>query len=182
VSSDPDGRLDAVAAALPELGWIESPHLLAAVAEIWAECWRESDWPRLEDVPKSPLEPATFSLVAHTRSVTRQALACAEHARDTYGVGFDRDVLIAAALLHDVSKLVEWTPAGGGSAQTRRGELIQHAVYAAHKAWEKGLSDDLVHVLITHSDLSAKRPASWEGRLIRTIDLLDSEAIHQAAL
>jgi putative nucleotidyltransferase with HDIG domain len=171
-----------VALALPELEMIGSSKIRSAVAEIWAECWRESEWRHVEDAPKSPLEPPEMSLVKHTRAVARHALACAEIARDVYGLAFDRDLLIAAALLHDVTKLVEWAPGTAGPQQTRRGTLIQHGVYAAHKAWNKDLPDEIVHVILSHTDQSRKAPVTWEGHLIRHADLVDSEALHRAGL
>src|SRR4051794_25770368 len=97
--------LDLVERLLPELAQIGSSSLRRAVAEIWVECWRESRWERLSDAPKSPTEPAELSLVLHTRGVTRQALAAAAVAEDVYGLAYDKDHLLAAALLHDVSKL-----------------------------------------------------------------------------
>src|SRR5262245_3007255 len=159
-------RLAEVARRLPELDLIGSAELRRAVAEIWVECWQESGWDRLEDAPKSPSEPARLSLVRHTRGVTRLALAMAETARDTYRVGFDRDRLVAGALLHDVSKLVEWEPGPAGTVATRRGTLVQHGVYAAHKAWQHDLPDVLVHIIVSHSEQSARPPATWECELV----------------
>lgn len=178
----PGDARDEVARLLPELALIRDPGLRRAVAEIWRECWRESGWTRLEDAPKSPFEPARLSLVRHTRGVTRQALAAAEAARETYGLPFDRDVLLAGALLHDVSKLVEWGPGPGpGTAvATPLGALVQHAVYAAHMAWQHRLPDALVHVIVSHSAQSAMPPRTWECELVRSADLLDSAALHRA--
>jgi putative nucleotidyltransferase with HDIG domain len=174
-------RLQSVREELPELQLIASQTLRDAVARIWVDCWLESRWPRLTDAPKSPLEPAALSLVRHTRAVTRQALVAAEGARDAYGLDFDQDLLVAAALLHDVSKLVEWEPADGGARATRLGELVQHAVYAAHQAWRQALPLELVHVIVSHTDQSTTRPKTWEAELVRYADLLDSAALHRAA-
>jgi putative nucleotidyltransferase with HDIG domain len=180
-SDDSASDRETVARLLPELELIGSAELRARVVEIWVECWRESAWAAPDQAPKSPLEPRGASLVTHTRGVTRQALASAEIAFEVHGVGYDRDLLIAGGLLHDVTKLVEWGPAPGGAAATARGALVQHAVYGAHKAWQKGLPDELVHVIVSHSDQSAMRPATWECALVRAADLIDSEALHRAA-
>jgi putative nucleotidyltransferase with HDIG domain len=167
--------------ALPELGLIADSRLRQATAEVWLECWAESNWARLEDAAKSPHLPASLGLVLHTRGVVGQSLAAAESAHETHGVGFNRDVLVAGALLHDVSKLVEWEPGPAGPVPSSRGRLLQHAVYAAHKALAKGVPDEVVHIVVSHTPQSGLAPQTWECQLVRSADLLDSAALERVA-
>ena len=174
------GTRDDVAEAFPELELIADASLRNCVAEVWLECWRESAWVKLEDAPKSPTLPSP-SLVAHTRAVVRLALATADLERDLRGRHYDRDTLVAGALLHDVSKLVEWEPGPAGPVASKRGRLLQHAVYAAHKALAKGVVDEVVHIVISHTEQSGVAPQTWECKLVRSADLIDSAALELLA-
>lgn len=175
----PGADLEYIAGVFPELQLIESEHLRQKVAEIWIDVWRKSSWSRIEDVPKNPEKiPAHRKLALHSRSVARQAVATAEIIEEFYGITFNRDRLIAAALLHDVSKLLEYEPKNSGLAgKSRHGQLIQHGIYGAFKAWEKGLSDDIVHNIIAHTNNSRTSPDTWEAILVHYVDYLDSDAL-----
>lgn len=178
VSSYAPADLEYVASVFPEVDEIESPDIRQKVLEIWVDIWHESGWKRIEDAPKNP-NVADRPLYMHIRSVTKQAVATADIVQELHGIGYDRDVLVAAGLLHDVSKMVEYQPseAGKKASSSRRGQLIQHAVYAAHKAWEKGLPDEIVHIIISHTHSSNKSPSTWEGIVIHYVDYLDSDAL-----
>lgn len=169
--------IDYVTRVFPEVGQISSAELKRKVIEIWIDVWRESPWERIEDVPKNPENVGDRPLATHIRSVTQQALACAELVKNLHGIDYDRDVVLAGGLLHDVSKLVEYQPAPEKATSSPRGKLIQHAVYGAHKAWEKGLPDDIVHIVISHTHNSGKRPNTWECVLVHYVDYLDSDAL-----
>lgn len=171
-------ELSTVSALLPEIDLIENAELRAAVAEIWFETWQDSPWQSLADVPKNSELPAHRKLVTHTRSVTRLALASAEIIKEHHGIDFDRDTLVAAAILHDVSKLLENEPEDGGRARkSRLGKLIQHGAFGMHKAWEKNLPLDLVHNILVHTRASRTLPATWEAILVHYVDYLDSDAL-----
>lgn len=173
--------IEYVASVFPEVEQITSEDLRRKVLEIWVDMWHESGWKRIEDAPKNPSNAGERPLYQHVRAVTQEALATAEIVKQLHKIGFDRDVLIAAGLLHDVSKLVEYQPGEGKATTSQRGKLIQHAVYAAHKAWEKGLPDEIVHIIISHTHNSNKRPSTWEGIVIHYVDYLDSDALLWAA-
>jgi len=161
----------------PELTGIEDDQLREAVVGIWLEVLAESAWERIEDVPKNPLKfPDDRNLVKHTRSVTRMALAIAEIAHEMHGLAYDRDLLIAAANLHDVSKMVEFTPETE-SRVSRFGHLIQHGVYGAHKALAKGLPIDVVHNILVHTGGSRYLPQTWEALIVHYADFVDSDGL-----
>ena len=167
-----------ITSLLPEIEDISDARLRGQVAAIWVECWRESRWERIEDVPKHPNLGMGRGLIDHVRSVTQQALAAAEIVQARHGIAADRDTLLAAGLLHDVSKLIEYEPDGNGGARTTtHGELIQHAAYAAHKAWEHGLSEEIVHLILSHTPASNKPPQTLEGLILHYVDFLDTDAL-----
>lgn len=166
-----------IASALPEVNEIRSERTRRQVLQVWAEIWRESSWRTLQDVPKNPCSVGDRPLLPHVRSVARQALATAEIIKEFHGISYDRDVLVAASLLHDVSKLVEYEMTDAGASPSRRGELIQHGIYGAHVAWVKGMSDEIVHSIIAHTRKSNTLPSTWEAIVVHYVDYLDSDAL-----
>ena len=163
---------------LPELALINDPGLRGVVSDIWNECWHEGSWRSIEDVPKSTQLPER-RLVQHTRSVARISLAAAQTLREIHGIPFHRDMLVAAALLHDVSKLVEneLGPDGKSSVHSSLGRLVQHGVLGAFKAWQRDLPIELVHAIITHTRSSNVRPQTWEAVIVHYVDYLDSDCL-----
>lgn len=163
---------------IPELQLIRDSKLRDATAQIWAETLKESEWEALADAPKNPETlPLSRRLLEHTRSVALQALAVAQVVEKIHGIGFDQDELVAAALLHDVSKLLEYGPTSDGAGKTRTGKRIQHGILGAVKAMEHGLSEDLVHNIIVHTHNSRYLPQTWEAILVHYVDYLDSDAL-----
>jgi putative nucleotidyltransferase with HDIG domain len=170
--------LEYVSALFPEIEQISDPDLRARVIEIWIECWHESSWARIEDAPKNPNLGTERRLHEHVRAVTQEAVATAQIVEERHGIAVDRDTLLAAALLHDVSKLVEYQPEpSGGAGKSPLGRLAQHAVYGAHKAWEKGLSEEIIHIIITHTHNSGVPPRTLEGVIVHYVDYLDTDAL-----
>ncbi|HEY2522219.1 MAG TPA: HD domain-containing protein [Streptosporangiaceae bacterium] len=168
-----------VLATFPELTEIKDESLRLKVAAIWQEVFAESPWKSLQEVPKNPATlPASITLVAHTRSVTRQALAIAEVAQEIHGLGYDRDLLIAAANLHDVSKLVEYEPKDdGGAGLGEFGEKVQHGMYGVHKAINHGLPLDVVHAIAVHTKHSHDLPCTWEALIVHYADYADTDGL-----
>lgn len=170
---------EAVLALFPELREISDETLRLAVVEIWIEVLAESAWLRIEDVPKHPHKvPASVTLVQHTRAVTQLALAVAEVTERLRGTPYDRDELIAAANLHDVSKLLEFEPSPEGGRASRFGHLVQHGTYGAHKIWQKGLSMELAHAVLAHTFTSRYVPQTWEAVVVHYADYLDSDGLN----
>jgi putative nucleotidyltransferase with HDIG domain len=174
----PQDDVEYLISLLPEVNEIASKELRQKVIEIWLDVWRSSDWERIEDVPKA-LAASPHKLYKHIQSVTRLALATSEIIERVHGVKFNRDLVVAGSLLHDVSKLRERRLQDGSVRNTELGSLIQHAVYAAHLAWEKGLTDELVHIIVSHTYLSGHLPVTPEAILVRYVDYLDTDILLQ---
>lgn len=169
----------------PEIDWIEDDKLRQSVIDIWLEVAAECAWERFEDVPKSFGKEDYRGLVGHIRGVTQMAVALAETANELHGTPFDKDMLVAAGLLHDVSKPVECEPdpdrpeSNGKVKPMRKSKLganIQHAVYATHKIFAKGLPVELAHLVVTHTHKSNVRTPTFEGACLFYADYADSDA------
>ncbi len=164
---------------LPEVRWIADGLLRDAVIAIWLEMLKESRWEDPSHCPKHPVDAPTLPLTEHVRSVTRQAVAVADIVADQYRLTIDKDVLVAGALLHDVSKLVEYEPGadGQGSKKSRLGELFQHGAYGAFKAWSHALPAEVIHIVLSHTDQSRHPPRSLESIIVHYVDYCDSDVL-----
>jgi putative nucleotidyltransferase with HDIG domain len=159
--------------ALPELAQIKNDTYREAVIQIWQETFVNSDWEHLEDVPKSE-HVQEYSNIQHTRSVTLQAIACADVIEQVHKIPVDRDILITASLLHDISKFFEYDQTG---KKTKYGKLMQHAVYSVHKAIEHNLPLEIQHLIVTHTGLSKIMPQTVEAIILHYTDYLDSDVL-----
>lgn len=169
--------------AFPELEMIQDRELAEIVIQVWLEVWAESEWEALEDVPKNPVTVLLrHNNVAHTRSVTKQALAMADAMLEFHGLETDRDLILAACLLHDVSKMLEFEPGSGdGPRIARFGELIQHGVYGMHKAFAHRMSAELTHIIGSHTTQSRLAPKTLEAIIVHYADFADSDALIHAS-
>lgn len=169
----------------PELDEIKDPALRAGVVRIWLEVAQECRWERFEDVPKNLSFEKYRRLTDHIRGVTRMALALAETAQALHGTPYHRYHLIAACLLHDVSKPLETepdpdgAPTGGPALPARKSALgakMQHAVYATHKVFAHGLPLEVAHLVLTHTHESNVRSREVEAAYLFYADFADSDA------
>jgi hypothetical protein len=159
-------------ALFPELALLSESSLRLAVEEIWQHLWRDSAHERLEDVPVST--KIDYPQIKHCQAIVKVALAAADALEQVHDTRFDRDTLIAAALLMDVSKLVETQPGpDGGVVASDLGRLLPHALYAAHLALGSGVPLPVVHVISAHSPNGGKAPVTPEAQLLDWVDQLD---------
>ncbi|MEX2533961.1 MAG: HD domain-containing protein [Trueperaceae bacterium] len=173
----PEARRARVRELLPELAYIANDAWREAVVNIWAEMWEASPWADPSDCPKHATHVPDLDNVTHTRRVTQQALAIAGVIESHGGEVIDRDVLVTAALLHDVSKMLESEPGPAGPRPSRTGKLVQHAVHGAARAIAHGLPDEVVHVVVGHTYQSATQPATPEAVIIHYVDFMDSDLL-----
>jgi hypothetical protein len=161
--------------ALPEIDLIEDAELRERVAAVWQQLWSDSSFAALEDVPIGPELAPTH--LPHNRSVVTMALQVAETLERFHGIVLDRDVLVAAGLLQDVSKLVEMEPGAEGAVATELGRNFQHAFWAAHKALEQGIPMRICEIVLNHTPQSPRFPSSLEGKVLWYLDQLDLLAL-----
>lgn len=93
--------------ALPELDGIEDTELREQVVEAWELGLRRGGWAHVEDIPYA-WNIQEVSNVEHVRGVARIARETAREQRAFHGADPDEDVVVAAALLHDVGKCYEY--------------------------------------------------------------------------
>lgn len=176
--------MSAVTEVFPELNLIQDQSLRKGVEEIWEEIFSEMPWNSIHDVPKGSKATAGEGLVEHIRSVTNMAVAICEVARQYSGRDYNRDLLLAACLLHDASKPVELEPITSTESKESSkafrksaiGENVQHGVYTAHKVMQRELPLELVNLIITHTPLSGVRSRTWEAAALFYADFAETDA------
>lgn len=168
-------KLD-LGAILPELALIGDAVLREGVEAVWQELWQESEFEAIGEVPSSVEIP--YPHIRHNRAVIALALATVDVFERIHGLKVDRDVLLAAAMLQDVSKLVEYRPGPTGPGFTDLGRRYPHAFWAAHIALDHGLPDAVCHIILTHTPNSPTFPQSLEGKILYYVDQLDIVAVY----
>jgi hypothetical protein len=160
----------------PEIEQIKDKTLRDAVVEIWQELWSQSNWADFDTMPTSPEIP--YPARPHSQCVVTMSLAVADAFERFHGIKVNRDYLIAAAVLQDASKVVEYRPGADGKAEfSELGKAYPHAFWCAHLALQKGVPDAVVHILLTHTPQAPKFPNSLEGKILYYVDQLDVLAI-----
>jgi putative nucleotidyltransferase with HDIG domain len=163
MSVDRDAQLWA---DFPLLALLRRERWAEQVVSVWRGLWDESEWETPADCPYNPIAPAV-DLVTHVNQVTSGALRLAKVARGALRVEVDEDVLVAAGLLHDASKLVEYEPAPeGGARKSAYGRENVHAVLAATRAEEAGLPPEVADIIRNHTPASPEVPQTVEGLCI----------------
>jgi hypothetical protein len=162
---------------LPEIGLIQDAGLRDKVRAVWQALWARSEFADFGAIPTSGEIP--YPNLPHMRCVVALAVGIADSFERFHGVKVDRDVLVAACLLQDASKVVEYRPKpGGGVEKTPIGKAVPHAFEAARVALDHGLPLEVVHIIATHSPQAPRFPTSLEGKIIYYADQLDVIAIH----
>ena len=164
---------------LPEVQEISDATLRAAVVEAWATALDRSSFASIAEIRPSgypdspPLKQG--SQADHIRGVTRLALAMAEQLGGLeLGFRFDRDVLIAGALCHDVGKPWEFDPANQARWKASPGATgwpsIRHPAYGVHICLSVGLPEEVAHMAGAHSAEGELLVRSLENTILHHAD------------
>ena len=174
---------DAVRSAFPELDRIADDALRAGVVRSWATAMAENGVEDLDAVPWFPPVQRDLGidgeyLVRHVRDVTAGAVALAETLAERRDPAFSMDLVVAGALVHDVSKLYEYHD----GEETAVGDLLGHPYYGVHVVAAAGLPVDLQHVVLSHTSRTAVEPATLEAEIVRRADEVAASAIRLRVL
>ena len=148
---------------MPLIDEIKEEKLRNGVVEVWVKAWEESEWEDIADCPFL-VEVQECSLIQHTNYVASVAMAMASFARDTWRIQVNTDLLLAGALLHDVSKVLEWAPQEGKPARRSAiAENLVHGSYGVHLALNAGMPLPVAHLIGTHTPQVSRVPKVIEG-------------------
>lgn len=155
---------------LPEVEKIKDASLRKGVVDTWLLAIEQGGWNRIEGVPFTLLCETKITLIEHTRCVTRMAMAIAAALQ-----GLDQDTVIAAGLVHDVGKLLEYTERSGKVVKSRHGELVRHPVSGYGLARQAGLPLEVCHIIAAHSTEGECVKRSKEAIVIHHCDFIHFE-------
>jgi 23S rRNA maturation-related 3'-5' exoribonuclease YhaM len=165
--------------SLPEIALIEDANLREQVVEVHARALAETRFSRIEDIPPTgvPDSPAMKrgTQADHYRATATMSVGLARGMQEVLPhVEIDYDVLVAAALVHDVGKAYEyhhWDRWEADRARTGHPSL-RHPAYGTHLALVVGLPEPVVHCVAVHSYLAegAFVRASLETTIVQHAD------------
>lgn len=174
-----DAKRAAVIEEMPEIGWIADDRLRRGVTDAWVAALGASSFARVGEMKASgnadtvPLKEGTQA--DHIRSVTRLALKIAEEMAATFtSFAYDRDLLIAGCLCHDIGKPWEFDP-----ENRRRWEAdprkvgcpsIRHPAFGAHICLTMGLPEAVAHMATAHSGEGELLTRSLENSILHRAD------------
>jgi hypothetical protein len=145
--TETETQSDAIRAELPEIEQLQSEDLRVGVLKVWGSFLDASSYDRIADAPAFPGLPK-YDLARHTRHVCKNALHLADTLEEFWDIRCQRDLLLAACLLHDSSKLVEME--GPDGAATPTGRALLHAQLAGVRCLDFGLPYEVVYMVTYH--------------------------------
>lgn len=155
--------------AMPRLAGLGAPLRELAVTA-WVSAWLSSTHDSLEEMPYS-LQAPDYSLLDHTNEVADAGILLADYARARWGASADRDVLLAALLLHDIDKALLYTRLNGAVVSDPARAGLPHGVLGAMLLKEAGLPDKVVTLVGTHTTTSPVKIADPEAWILHYADL-----------
>jgi len=161
---------------LPELDLISDADLRTKAIAVWSTLANQSKFRRLMDVPVLPT--LDYPQITHNRSVAAIAMKVAEILEQFHGVQINRDVLLTAALLQDVSKLVEYEPVDGKVDRSEIGNSFQHGFFGAHSVLTAGLPLEIAESVLDHTYASSRFPRTLISKILFYVDQIDAAALH----
>jgi len=168
-----DDERDYIKLLFPRINNIDNKDLRNKVINVWLKAWKMSDYKRIEDHSAWPpaKEKLQLSNVDHTNQVVECAIAVANVIEQTQKIKINLDCLIAAAILHDVDKIILFHEST--NKLTPFGKLLTHTHLANFLALEETLPFEVVHAISAHSPTFSKEsPKTPEALIISKLDSL----------
>lgn len=164
-------------ALLPEISQIHSEELQNQTIDALLFAIEKGRW----NEQSLKLAPVSVSrkncdvgLIEHIRDVVSVCMANYHIVSKYYkrhGIRFDWDIVICGALLHDLGKFVEFTIKDQKPTYSDNYPLMRHPLSGAIIAAQKGLPDDIVHLIATHSFEGDKSYHTAESEFVRKVDM-----------
>lgn len=157
----------------PGINQLKDQDLAEKIALTWKDAFEHSNWDDLRTVWVDPDITRPVYLVDHVNCIAEMSLQTnAIISKYHPESACDEQLLLALALIHDVSKVLEFDPdEERGCRFSELGHQFQHAVIGACLAHEHGLPTQLVHLIHTHTGLCSIKPNYREGVFFLHMDL-----------
>ena len=169
---------------LPEIELIRDEHLRSKTMRVYEKALDKGGW-QPEDMEKIPftllIKDCDVNYLQHVQGVTRVAIGIADGLERTYGerMPIDRDILICAALLHDVGKLVEYECDDTGCTfKAHHGKMLRHPFSGVGLCYDEGIPDEVMHCIAMHSKEGDGGRTTTEAIIINHADFANFEPLH----
>ena len=165
---------------MPEIAWIGDEALRSAVTDAWIAALEAHGFTRISDMKPSgnydskPL--LTGTQADHLRSVCRLAVKTAEEMAELFpNFRYDRDILIAGALCHDIGKVWEFQPDNvkRWKEDIRKVGMpsVRHPGYGVYICFAMGLPEAVAHIAAAHSAEGELLERSLENTMVHWADV-----------
>ncbi|MGQ9760223.1 MAG: HD domain-containing protein [Candidatus Methanomethylicaceae archaeon] len=163
---------------------INDPELKAKVIELIKNpqptfLEKPEKFTNLRDSPASKRRHHSYQkgLIIHTIATTKLALSLSEILEEVYGVKVDRNVVIAASLLHDLFKHLTYAELYPGRyVRSKLGERLDHLSLIIGELYARRFPLDVIHAVVAHhGDNGPIEPRTIEALLVHMADRTDAE-------
>jgi putative nucleotidyltransferase with HDIG domain len=175
IGENMENERDYIRRLFPRVADIADEELRNKVVNVWLTAWKMSDHDKIEEQTAWPpaKDKLQLSNVDHTNQVVECAIGVADIVGRAQKIKVNLDYIIAAAILHDVDKMILFHKETG--APTRFGELLSHTTLAVYLALEENLPLEIVNAIGAHSPNYSKIPhKTSEALILSYVDTLMS--------
>lgn len=114
-------------------------------------------------------------ILNHTIVLTDLCVKTAEIFEKNYGVKINYDHLIAAAILHDITKIFEWKKGGQGFEHT--GVMLDHTMLGVAELYHREFPEGVIHIIASHfGENGPTPPRNFEALILHNLDSMISLA------
>jgi len=105
----------------------------------------------------------------HTIIVTECCLEIAKILEKNLGMNFNKDVLLAAAIIHDLMKIYEWKKGESGFEQS--GIPLDHTSLITAELYFRNFPEEVIHAVAAHAgEHGTVPPRTFEALLLHYVD------------
>lgn len=171
---------------MPEIAWIADEDLRNKVIDAWVVALEAHGFKQIGDMKPSgnydSMPLLTGTQCDHMRSVCRLAVKTAEEMSALFpNFRYDRDILIAGALCHDIGKVWEFHPDNvkRWKADIRKVGMpsVRHPGYGVYICFTMGLPEAVAHIAAAHSAEGELLERSLENTIVHWADVTFWKAV-----
>ena len=160
----------------PEISRIQDEDLKQVVVSAWNEYLEQYGYDAIIALPFSGFA-ADVTLVEHVSCVAEIAMSMADVFAARMNSKVNKDLLLAAVLLHDLGKAYEYEFVDGAWRKTDIGKKFMHGFWGTYRSLNNGASVDLAHLISTHTPISPVHTQLVEGVILHYADLAHADMI-----